>query len=81
MRKPASRLEPLRLAGRQRRVSHEEQTVSKTEAVAPDQDQKQRLLHDDELSTVNGGFGFVEHSATIVIKWIGEALSTVARKQ
>jgi hypothetical protein len=44
-------------------VSHKEQTVSKTEAVAPDQDP--RPLHDVELDTVSGGFGFVERSVII----------------
>jgi hypothetical protein len=39
-------------------VSHKEQTVSKIEPVAPDQDP--RPLNDVELDTVSGGFGFVE---------------------
>ena len=55
--------------------------MSKIETVVPDQDQKQRVLHEDELSTVNGGFGFVEHSTAAVIKSIGEALAAAARKQ
>jgi hypothetical protein len=55
--------------------------VKEIEIVAPDQDQKERPLNEDELSTVSGGFGFVEFGATTVIKSIGEALSTVARKQ
>jgi hypothetical protein len=44
-------------------VSHKEQTVSKIEPVAPEQDP--RPLNDVELDTVSGGFGFVERGIII----------------